>query len=84
MNDNELQKEIVYLKKKRNVTILAHYYQTIEIQNIADYFGDSLELSKIAKEKTNSEYIIFAGVDFMAETASVSYTHLTLPTTPYV
>jgi len=81
LSDNELQKEIVYLKKKQNVTILAHYYQSIEIQNIADYLGDSLELSKIAKEKTNSEYIIFAGVDFMAETASIlnQDKHILLP-----
>ncbi|MHA1670624.1 MAG: quinolinate synthase NadA [Promethearchaeota archaeon] len=71
MNDKELQKEIVDLKNKKNVTILAHYYQSIEIQNIADYLGDSLRLSRIAKEKTDSKYIIFAGVDFMAETASI-------------
>ncbi|MHA1375929.1 MAG: quinolinate synthase NadA, partial [Promethearchaeota archaeon] len=71
MNDKELIKEIVQLKNQQNVTILAHYYQSIEIQNLADYLGDSLGLSKIAKEETNSEYIIFAGVDFMAETASI-------------
>ncbi|MBY9004252.1 MAG: quinolinate synthase NadA [Candidatus Lokiarchaeota archaeon] len=63
--------EINSLKKQNDVTILAHYYQSIEIQGIADYVGDSLGLSKIAKEKTNSKYIIFAGVDFMAETASI-------------
>jgi len=53
------------------VIILAHYYQPIEIQEIADFLGDSLGLSRTAKEKANSEYIIFAGVDFMAETASI-------------
>lgn len=59
------------LKKEQNVTILAHYYQPIKIQQIADYIGDSLGLSRKAKKETNSEYIIFAGVDFMAETASI-------------
>ncbi len=59
------------LKKKKDVTILAHYYQSIEIQNIADYIGDSLGLSRIAKDKTDTKYIVFAGVDFMAETASI-------------
>jgi len=68
---NELQEEILKLKKNSDVTILGHYYQPIEIQQIADYLGDSLGLSRIAKDKVNTEYIIFAGVDFMAETASI-------------
>ena len=67
----QLQDEILKLKKKNEVIILAHYYQPIEIQEIADYLGDSLGLSRIAKEKANTDYIIFAGVDFMAETASI-------------
>ncbi|MFW9897912.1 MAG: quinolinate synthase NadA [Candidatus Thorarchaeota archaeon] len=71
MNMNQLQEEILDLKKKNDVTILAHYYQIIEIQEIADFLGDSLVLSRTAKEKANTEYIIFAGVDFMAETASI-------------
>ncbi len=71
MTLNQLQEEIISLKKKEDVTILAHYYQPIEIQEIADYLGDSLGLSRIAKDKVNTEYIIFAGVDFMAETASI-------------
>lgn len=71
MTVNQLQKEILDLKKQKDVTILAHYYQPIEIQEIADFLGDSLGLSRIAKEKTNTKYIIFAGVDFMAETASI-------------
>ena len=81
MKDSEILAEISELKKKKDVTILAHYYQSIEIQNIADYLGDSLELSKIAKEKTKSDYIIFAGVDFMAETASIlnQDKHILLP-----
>jgi len=71
MSVKELQEEILKLKKKNDVTILAHYYQSIEIQEIADFLGDSLGLSRNAKEKANTEYIIFAGVDFMAETASI-------------
>ena len=71
MTVNQLQKKILDLKKQIDVTILAHYYQPIEIQEIADFLGDSLGLSRIAKEKTNTKYIIFAGVDFMAETASI-------------
>jgi quinolinate synthase len=70
MTIEELQQEILDLKRKKQVTILAHYYQPIEIQEIADHLGDSLGLSRKAKE-TNSNYIIFAGVDFMAETASI-------------
>ncbi|MFX1325800.1 MAG: quinolinate synthase NadA, partial [Promethearchaeota archaeon] len=68
---NQLQEEIIDLKSEKEVTILAHYYQPLEIQEIADYIGDSLGLSRTAKEKVNTDYIIFAGVDFMAETASV-------------
>ena len=71
MTLNQLQEEIVKLKNQNDVTILAHYYQSIEIQEIADYLGDSLGLSRIARQKANTEYIIFAGVNFMAETASI-------------
>ncbi|MHA1986297.1 MAG: quinolinate synthase NadA [Promethearchaeota archaeon] len=71
MTTKQLQEEILSLKKQNDVTILAHYYQPIEIQQIADYLGDSLGLSRTVKEKANTEYIIFAGVDFMAETASI-------------
>ncbi|MEJ2294777.1 MAG: quinolinate synthase NadA [Candidatus Lokiarchaeota archaeon] len=71
MSVKQLQEEIIKLKKTNDVTILAHYYQSIEIQEIADFLGDSLGLSRNAKEKANTEYIIFAGVDFMAETASI-------------
>ena len=67
----QLHEEILDLKKNCDVTILAHYYQPIEIQEIADFLGDSLGLSQIARDKANTEYIIFAGVDFMAETASI-------------
>jgi quinolinate synthase len=71
MTTKQLQEEILKLKKQNEVIILAHYYQPIEIQEIADYLGDSLGLSRTAKEKANTDYIIFAGVDFMAETASI-------------
>ncbi|MFX1418267.1 MAG: quinolinate synthase NadA [Promethearchaeota archaeon] len=71
MTVKQLQEEILNLKNQNDVTILAHYYQPIEIQEIADFIGDSLGLSRTAKEKTNTEFIIFAGVDFMAETASI-------------
>ncbi len=71
MTVKQLQDEILNLKNKCDVTILAHYYQPIDIQEIADFLGDSLGLSRTAKEKANTEYIIFAGVDFMAETASI-------------
>jgi len=71
MTLNELQKEIVDLKDNKDVTILAHYYQELEIQGIADYIGDSLGLSRTVKEKADTKYIIFAGVLFMAETASI-------------
>ncbi|MFX1375971.1 MAG: quinolinate synthase NadA [Promethearchaeota archaeon] len=67
----QLKEEILKLKKQKNVLILAHYYQPIEIQEVSDYLGDSLGLSRIARDKTNTEYIIFAGVDFMCETASI-------------
>lgn len=71
MTVKQLQDEILKLKNQKDVIILAHYYQPFEIQEIADYLGDSLGLSRIAREKANTEYIIFAGVDFMAETASI-------------
>jgi quinolinate synthase len=71
MTVEQLQKEILKIKAQNDVIILAHYYQPIEIQEIADYLGDSLGLSRTAKEKANTDYIIFAGVDFMAETASI-------------
>ena len=62
--------QIEQLKRKKNATILAHYYQDHHIQNIADFVGDSLALSREAI-RTKSDIIVFAGVHFMAETAKI-------------
>jgi quinolinate synthase len=67
---SQLRENILNLKKKRKAVILAHNYQLGEVQDIADYVGDSLELSQKAA-KTDAEVIVFCGVHFMAETASI-------------
>lgn len=70
MQDTQLIEKIMELKKKHNAVIIAHLYQWGEVQDIADFVGDSLDLSRKAKD-TDASTIVFCGVYFMAETAKI-------------
>lgn len=67
---NELKRKVVELKRKKGAIILAHNYQREEIQDVADFIGDSLELSRVAAQ-SDSNFVVFCGVRFMAETAKI-------------
>ena len=68
MNEQQLIEKINVLKKQKNAIVLAHFYQTADIQDMADFVGDSLALAQKASE-SDADIIVFAGVHFMAETA---------------
>ncbi len=75
----DLKNKITKLKEKKNAVILAHYYVEPEVQEIADYVGDSFYLAKIAKT-SEADTIVFCGVEFMGESATSSYSSFILST----
>ncbi len=66
----DLEGAILELKRERNAVLLAHYYQESDVQDLADFVGDSLALAQAAK-KVERDVIVFCGVQFMAETAKI-------------
>lgn len=70
LSEKELVSRIIKAKKEKNALILAHNYQRLEVQHIADHLGDSLGLSRIAAQ-TEADLVVFCGVDFMAESAKI-------------
>ena len=70
MTREELVQKITELKKEKNAIVLAHYYSNPDVQDVADFLGDSLELSRKAGT-ADADIIVFAGVHFMAETAAL-------------
>ena len=70
IDPDKLAAEVIRLKKEKNALLLAHYYQEEDIQDVADFVGDSLELARAA-QKSTSKIIVFAGVSFMAEVAKI-------------
>ncbi len=70
LSKDELTARIKKAKVEKNAVILAHNYQILDVQHIADYHGDSLELSRLAA-KTDADVVVFCGVDFMAESAKI-------------
>ena len=77
MSQKELTDRILKAKAEKNAVILAHNYQIIEVQRVADHLGDSLGLSRIASE-TDADVVVFCGVDFMAESAKILSPHKTV------
>lgn len=71
MGLSDLQRSILELKEEKKAVLLVHNYQVPEIQEIADYLGDSLQLCRLAQRVEDAELIVFCGVDFMAETAAI-------------
>jgi quinolinate synthase len=67
----DISAQIMQMKKEKEATIIAHYYQPLEVQKCADYIGDSLGLARIARDQVKTQNLIFAGVTFMGETAAI-------------